>query len=590
MSVSIEQYRARIGSHANFIKHRELESHLKNEFWNTMLMLFYMNVFYLPALKRLLLQRQIYETSVWFVKTLCYYHVYVPLLLRLSNDVETNPGPTVYDIIDPTTTTCADFSQGDTRFGFSAGKQCVAMSLTAIVYNQLETVSTWNSSSLNTILLNGNGLYNYISNSIRKDFLLLTEVPEMISLSSNIYTLQYSDSYTGSVFMTVSNEPYMSLEDSLKRLFLSSQLDYNQALLTIGCNTVAIFKISEVVFRVFDSHSRDTYGMPHLFGKCVLLKISSIPDLVTYFQSISAQVGGDLPYEIKGVSISFTATEEMDVNKSSSPNEKQQSSNQLEQTTRSQQDLTSECSEQKLTKAQQYYRRKLQNETPEQRERRLSRQREYKRKQRANQSSESRAETLRQRRQYEKQRIEHETPEKRDDRLSKLRQQRTQQLQNETSELRIERLSKLKQHTANILQNETPEKRIERLLKLKQHTANVLQNETLEQRIARLFKLKQHRENVLQNETTEKRIERLSQLKQHTASVLENETPEQRIARLSKLKQHRENVLQNESPEKRIKRLSKLKRHTASVLENETPEQRIAPLSKLKQQRKCTSK
>ena len=90
MSVSIEQYRARIGSHANFIKHREFESHLKSEFWNTELMLFYMNVFYLPIFKRLLLQRQNdYETSLWFVKTLCCYHVYVPLLLRLSNDVET---------------------------------------------------------------------------------------------------------------------------------------------------------------------------------------------------------------------------------------------------------------------------------------------------------------------------------------------------------------------------------------------------------------------------------------------------------------------------------------------------------------------
>ena len=96
--------------------------------------------------------------------------------------------------------------------------------------------------------------------------------------------------------------------------------------------------------------------MPHSLGKCVLLTISSIPDLVTYFQSIYTQVGGNLLYEIKGVSISFNATEEMDVNKSSSPNEKQQSSNQLEGTTRSQQDLTSECSEQKLTKAQQYYR------------------------------------------------------------------------------------------------------------------------------------------------------------------------------------------------------------------------------------------
>ena len=372
-----------------------------------------MNVFYLPTLKRLLLQRQSNnETVVWFVKTLYYYHVYVPLLLRLSNDVETNPGPTVYDIVDPTTTVCADFSEGDRRFGFSAGKQCVAMSLTAIVYNHLQNVSTWNSCSLNTVLANGNSLYIYISNSIRKDFPLLTEVPEMISLSNNIYTLQYSDSYSGSIFMTVSSEPYMSLEDAFEKIFLSFQLNYDLALLTIGCNTVAIFKISEVTFKVFDSHSRDTYGMPQSFGKCFLLTICSIPDLVTYFQSLSAQVGGNLPYEIKGVSISFNATEEMDVDKSF------------------------ECSGKKLTKTQLYYRHRLQNETPEQREKRLSRQREYKRKQRANQSSVSRAENLRQKRQYEKQRIEHETPEKRDKRLSQVRQQRAHILQNETPEER----------------------------------------------------------------------------------------------------------------------------------------------------------
>ena len=88
----------------------------------------------------------------------------MPLLLRLSSNVETNPGPTVYEIVDSTATVCADFSQGDKHFGFNAGKQCVAMSLTAIVYNQLQTVSTWNSCSLNTILLNGNSLYTYISN------------------------------------------------------------------------------------------------------------------------------------------------------------------------------------------------------------------------------------------------------------------------------------------------------------------------------------------------------------------------------------------------------------------------------------------
>ena len=84
----------------------------------------------------------------------------------------------------------------------------------------------------------------------------------------------------------------MPLEDALKKIFLTSQLDYSYALLTIGCNTVAILNISEA-YKVFDS-----YGMPHSLGKCILLTISSITHLVIYFQSISAQVGGNLPYEI----------------------------------------------------------------------------------------------------------------------------------------------------------------------------------------------------------------------------------------------------------------------------------------------------
>ena len=76
------------------------------------------------------------------------------MLLRLCNDAEENPGPTLYDIVDVTKTVCADFSQGcQIRFGQSAGKQCVAMSLTAMVYNQIQDVSTWDSSFLNTILV-----------------------------------------------------------------------------------------------------------------------------------------------------------------------------------------------------------------------------------------------------------------------------------------------------------------------------------------------------------------------------------------------------------------------------------------------------
>ena len=79
-----------------------------------------------------------------------------------------------FDIIDPSETICADFSQGIIlMFGINAGKQCVAMSLTAMIFNQIKAEMNWVSSDLNTILLHGNNLYSCISNSVRKDMFSL---------------------------------------------------------------------------------------------------------------------------------------------------------------------------------------------------------------------------------------------------------------------------------------------------------------------------------------------------------------------------------------------------------------------------------
>ena len=68
-----------------------------------------------------------------------FIHRAVPLLLRLSNDVEESPGPrTINDIVDPAYIVHGDFNQGsELMFGMNAGKECVAMSLCAIVYKKL---------------------------------------------------------------------------------------------------------------------------------------------------------------------------------------------------------------------------------------------------------------------------------------------------------------------------------------------------------------------------------------------------------------------------------------------------------------------
>ena len=132
MGVNIEVYRSRTGSHHNFTHcHNRLHG-LKGKLWNQILLMFYLNVFYFPDLKSQLKKaKSNREVCQWYVQMVYYHDVYVPLLLRLSNDVEENPGPrTINDIVDSTYTVHAGFNQGnELMFGMNASKQCVAMSL-----------------------------------------------------------------------------------------------------------------------------------------------------------------------------------------------------------------------------------------------------------------------------------------------------------------------------------------------------------------------------------------------------------------------------------------------------------------------------
>jgi hypothetical protein len=227
----------------------------------------------------------------------------------MANDVEENPGPTVYDVVDPSQTICADFSQGNTgKFRENAGKQCVAMCLTAVLHNQQKNIDQWDSSFLNVILCAGNGLYSCISSSINKPFLLLTDLPEMVSIFDKIYYLQYSNPFAGDLFMTTDNLPHYSLENALNNLFFNSQLNYRYCLLTIDCNTVAILKTSDSNFKIFDPHSREMGISIYPFGKCVLVSAEGINNLMIYFQNTVPQ-GNVTPFEVKGVSVQLQNSE-----------------------------------------------------------------------------------------------------------------------------------------------------------------------------------------------------------------------------------------------------------------------------------------
>ena len=69
--------------------------------------------------------------------------------------------------------------------GVNAGKQCVAMSLCAVLHKEIKSVNIWDRLMLNTILMCGNSLYGVISKSINKSYLLSTDVPEFVDIDNH---------------------------------------------------------------------------------------------------------------------------------------------------------------------------------------------------------------------------------------------------------------------------------------------------------------------------------------------------------------------------------------------------------------------
>ena len=225
---------------------------------------------------------------------------------KLSGDIETNPGPSV---VDPLKTIYAPYSQGNSFvFGANAGKQCVAMSLIAILFDFIYSIRS--SLDLREILNVGNELYTRLSQSAGQDFLMLTGLPEVLCLRDTMYRLKYSDSYFGNVH----NCNDCTIETHCVPLIEAFELllrdNFTSFILTITTSTVAILVKNNGIFKVFDSRSRDSQGMFDPCGTCVLIEIASIYKLVEYFENLYLGIT-DAVYELKGIEISRDVIESL---------------------------------------------------------------------------------------------------------------------------------------------------------------------------------------------------------------------------------------------------------------------------------------
>ena len=152
----------------------------------------------------------------------------------------------------------------------------------------------------------GNNLYSTLSQLSKDYFLLLTDLPGMVTIYETQYELQYSESYVGNLFGTcfpIEGFAYCTTLTGAFNLLLRQ--DFSCFILTIGCSTVAVFCLSGGRFKVFDSHSRDSFGMEHPEGKCVLIELRSVGNLLEYFQTLYVHLPA-ITFEIKGVNICLT--------------------------------------------------------------------------------------------------------------------------------------------------------------------------------------------------------------------------------------------------------------------------------------------
>ena len=181
--------------------------------------------------------------------------------------------------------TIGTFHQGDTSIfpQISAGKQCVPNSVIAVILHTEKPISNWTSMDLDDILLNGNSLYLNIYT--RHDYLLVNEIPDIISFHQQNYKLMKHQPIAGSLQGTTS-EISTNLIDALKSLEKMSLC----AILSIGDSAgayaMAVFSYNQKMY-VFDSHSRNLQGLPHEKGKSIVVAFNTSEQASRYLEFLS---------------------------------------------------------------------------------------------------------------------------------------------------------------------------------------------------------------------------------------------------------------------------------------------------------------
>ena len=144
----------------------------------------------------------------------------------------------------------APYCQGNVVvFGENAGQQCVAMSLCALIYSKIRRITSV--ADTIQIMTVGYHLYSSLSLPTRQSMLMLTKLPEMVTVFERFFQLKRSK------VVLVACMVMPELRGITTVCHLKYSRLYNTFILSVGIIGL-------------DSHARDMYGNSHSHDTCVL--------------------------------------------------------------------------------------------------------------------------------------------------------------------------------------------------------------------------------------------------------------------------------------------------------------------------------
>ena len=198
----------------------------------------------------------------------------------------------------------ASYHQGDDRFPeTSRGQQCCCNALLALCVGSSKPPQSWQTADLNTILQNGDHLYNSLAHS---GPLLVSQLPNTVTVNQQCYNVDLSDSITGPFEGTcTASDLYHNLLDGLKKCFSIQPL----AFFVCRGYTIALLKSGQD-YALVDSHSRNKQGIADSDGTAVTFMYRSWTSLYNGILQLLNSLGirGQEPYELVPARITSVST------------------------------------------------------------------------------------------------------------------------------------------------------------------------------------------------------------------------------------------------------------------------------------------